>query len=349
MTRVKILTQTATLVSALLVATTPARAFDDATYKGRFAAEYYKAGQLRTLAILPFSGPDGGNFTTALSSELGRATLSDENWFTIKPANTKETDPIRAGKALGVAGVVDGTVITAKLTRTDRTELPDKKDKAAAVSAGGVLCTRVILQYTVHAQIFDVTNGASVYDKTHSAQDGYDLCNGKGQEIPVESNEGLMVSFAKKLTGGPKKDAYTIEFTEDALFQRVRGVIAAKIKDDITPFNKPVSVEFKRRAPEMPKPLQLTFESATPFIKAGQLDRACAIWKLLRNEPAAAASVSLLYNLGACQETLKPDNPAAALELYVKADQLLSKPDKLLSPALKRAQDMLEGQQKIGS
>jgi hypothetical protein len=347
-TRVKILTQTAILVSALLVATTPALAFDDATYKGRFAAEYYKAGQLRTLAILPFSGPDGSNFTAALSSELGRATLSDENWFTIKPANTKETDPIRAGKALGVAGVVDGAVVTAKLTRTDRTELPDKKDKAAG-SATGILCTRIMLQYTVHAQIFDVANGASVYDKTHSAQDGYDLCNGKGQEIPVESNEGLMVSFAKKLTGGPKKDAYTIEFTEDALFQRVRGVIASKIKEDISPLNKPVSVEFKRRAPEMPKPLQMTFESATPYIKAGQLDRACAIWKLLRSEPAAAASVSLLYNLGACQEALKPDNPAAALELYVKADQLLSKPDKLLSPALKRAQDMLENQQKIGS
>ena len=348
MIRVKTVAQMATLASVLLVASTPARAFDDATYKGRFAAEYYKAGQLRTLAIRPFSGPDGSNFTAALSAELGRATLSEENWFTIKPANTKETDPARAGKALGVAGVVDGAVVTAKVTRTDRTELPDKKDKSAG-SAAGVLCTRIMLQYTVHAQIFDVANGASAYDKTHSVQDGYDLCNGKGQEIAVESNEGLMVSLAKKLTGGAKKDAYIIEFSEDALFQRVRGVIATKIKDDITPFNKPVSVEFKRRAPEMPKPLQSTFESATPFIKAGQLDRACAIWKLLRSEPAAAASVSLLYNLGACQETLKPDNPAAALELYVKADQLLSKPDKLLSPALKRAQDMLEIQQKIGS
>jgi hypothetical protein len=56
-----------------------------------------------------------------------------------------------------------------------------------------------------------------------------------------------------------------------------------------------------------------------------------------------------LYNLGACQEAQKPDNPIAALELYVKADQLLSKPDKLLTPALKRAQTMVENQQKIGS
>jgi hypothetical protein len=337
----------AALTGAVLIGAAPALAFDDATYQGRFAAEFYKAGQLRTLAVLPFDGPDGANFTTALSSELGRAMLSGENWFTIKPANIKETDPIKAGKALGVAGIVNGTVLNAKLTRTERTEAPDKKDKSA--DPAGVQCTRIILQYSVRAQIFDIANSATVYDKTHAAQDGYDLCNGKGQEIPVETNEGLAVKFAKAITGGPKKEAYTVEFTEDALFQRVRNVIAGKIKDDITPYNKPVSVEFKRRAPEMPKPLQLTFESATPFVKAGQLDRACAIWKLLRNEPAAATSVSLLYNLGACQEALKPDDPAAALELYVKADQLLSKPDKLLSPALQRSQTMLENQQKIGS
>lgn len=344
-TRTKVLMLLATMASSAAVAVAPARAFDDATYPGRFAAEFYKAGQLRTLAILPFAGPDGASFTTALSSELGRAALSGENWFTIKPTKAGETDPARVGKAVGAAGVVSGTVVNAKLVRTERTEAPDKNDKSGA----GVQCIRNILQYSVRAQILDVENNTAVYDKTHSAQDGFDVCNGKGQEIPVETNEGLMVNFAKKLTGGPKKEAYTVEFTEDALYQRVRTVIANKIMADITPYNKPVSVEFKRRAPEMPKPLQQTFESATPFVKAGQLDRACAIWKLMRSEAAAASSVSLLYNLGACQEAQKPDDPAAALQLYVKADQLLSKPDKLLSPALKRAQDMLENQQKIGS
>ena len=336
------------LASALLLVATPALGFDDATYKGRFAPEFYKAGQLRTLSVLPFSGPDGAEFTTVLSAELGQAMLSGENWFTIKPARTKESDPALAGKALGVAGIVSGNVINAKLTRTDRIE-PAKKGGKSGDEAAGTPCTRIILQYTVRAQVHDVANGATVYDKTHSAQDGYDVCNGKGQAIPDENDPGLAVKFAVAISGKPKKDVFAVDYSEEALFQRVRGVVAGRIRNDITPYNKDVSFELKREARELPKPMQMTFESANPFVKAKQINRACAIWQGLANEPAAATSVSLLYNLGACEEYLTPENPIAALEIYVKADQLLSKPDKLLTPALKRAREMVENQQKIGS
>jgi hypothetical protein len=322
--------------------------YKDAKYQARYAAEYWKAGQLRTLAILPFSGPDGANFTTALSSELAGTQLSGENWFTIKPASTRETDPLRAGKALDVAGIVTGNVVNAKLTRTDRIDPIDKKSKGDP-AATGIPCTRISLQYDVRAQVFDVANGTTAYDKTHSVQDGYDVCNGKGQAIPVETKKGLGIIISDAITGEKKKEAFTVDYTEDALFQRLRKAVADKIIGDIAPYNKEQWVGFKDRAPELPKPLQQTFESAKPFVKAGQLDRACAIWTQLRSEPAAAASVSLLYNLGACQEAQKPDNPIAALELYTKADQLLIKPDKQVAPALKRAQEMVENQQKIGS
>ena len=336
------------LAGAGLVGAAPAHAqaftFKDAKYQARYAAEFWKAGQLRTLAILPFAGPDSANFTTALSSKLAGASLSGENWFTVKPANSKEPDPLRAGKALGVAGAVTGAVLGAKLTRTDRVETEKSKDNPS-----GAACTRISLQYDVRAQVLDVANGITAYDKTHSVQDGYDLCNGKGQAIPDGTKKGWMVGFAEGLTGDKKKQAFTVEYSEDALYQRLRNAVAEKIIADIAPSNREQWVGFKDRAPELPKPLQLTFESAKPFVKAGQLDRACAIWTQLRSEPAAAASVSLLYNLGSCQEALKPDNPISALELYTKADQLLSKPDKMLAPALRRAQTMVENYQKIGS
>ena len=44
-----------------------------------------------------------------------------------------------------------------------------------------------------------------------------------------------------------------------------------------------------------------------------------------------------------------PENPSAALEYYVKADQLLSKPDRLVTEALLRAKTMVDGQRNIGS
>jgi len=339
----------ALLGAAALAAAAPepaqaqAYTYKDAKYQARYAAEYWKAGQLRTLAILPFTGPDSANFTTTVSSELAGATLSGENWFTIKPATTKENDPVRAGKALDVAGVVAGTVLAAKLTRVDRIEPEKTKENPA-----GTPCTRISLQYDVRVQIFDIANGVTAYDKTHSVQDGYDLCNGKGQPIPDGTKKSWVVGLAEGITGEKKKDAFTVEYSEDALYQRLRNAIAEKIITDTAPSNREQWVGFKDRAPELPKPLQITFESAKSFVKAGQLDRACAIWTQLRSEPAAAASVSLLYNLGSCQEALKPDDPISALELYTKADQLLSKPDKMLAPALKRAQIMVENQQKIG-
>ncbi|MBC7505385.1 MAG: hypothetical protein H7267_06640, partial [Sandarakinorhabdus sp.] len=252
---------------------------------------------------------------------------------------------------LDVKGVYNGSVTLAKVTRTDRQEQSnecadgnDCKQKVVRT----ITCTRVVLDYAVNARIVNVATKANVYAKTHVAQDGYDICNGKGQEIVVKENKGWAVSFAEKLTGTPKKDGFVMEFNDEALYQRVRLNIAQKIRKDVAPFNQDVTVEFKRRASELPKPDQVTFESAIPFSKAGRLDRACSIWELMETG-AAATSVSLLYNLGACQEALVPENPSAALEYYVKADQLLSKPDKLVTEALLRAKKMVDGQRNIGA
>ena len=337
---------------ALLAGTSPARAFEDATYKGRFPAEFYEAGRLRSVAVVPFSGPDGANLTKTLATELKAVQLNGDPWFTVKTADGTEADPVRAGQALGVKGVYTGTVITAKLTRTDRTEQSgdcDDTGKCKKSDGPPITCTRVVLDYQVNARIIDVTTKAQVYAKTHNAGAGYDICNGKKKEVEVVEDKGAAVRFAEWLTGKKKVDDCAVRCTDEGLYERARASVADAIIKDVAPRNESVSVEFKRRASELPKPQQVVFESGTPFIKAGRLDRACSIWEVLSSEPAAATSISLLYNLGVCQEVLVPENPGAALEYYVKADQLTIKPDKLVSAALLRAQTMVENQKKIGS
>ncbi len=355
-----------TLGAMALIVAVPAQAFDDAIYKGRFAAQYYEAGQLRTLSVLPFSGPDGDNFAKALAGEMRSVQLNEDQWYTVKAPDGVDKaqalavatggdntgNAVAIGKKLDSKAIYTGTVQQARVSRTDRnevtTECADGTD-CKKKEPRSIVCTRIVLEYAVAARIINVASGATVYSKNHAAQDGYDVCNGKGQDIKVEENDGLAVKFAKALTGGPKKAGFAVEFTEDALFQRVRANISQKIRADVSPSNKPLAVEFKRRATELPKPQQVTFESATPFIKADRLDRACSIWEVMESDPAAATSISLLYNLGVCQEALVPENPSAALEYYVKADQLTIKPDKLVSAALLRAKEMVENQKKIGS
>ncbi|KAB7648266.1 hypothetical protein [Polymorphobacter fuscus] len=339
------------LAIALVTATTPALAFDDARYKGRFPAEFYEAGRLRSVAVLPFAGTDGANLTKALVTELKGVQLNNDPWFSVKTADGSETDPARAGQALGVKGVHVGNVVTAKLTRTDRSEQSTECDGAVDCKKGEVrtiTCTRVVLDYQVNARIVDVATKASVYARSHTANAGYDICNGKKKEVAIIEDKGAAVRMAEWLTGKKTVDDCAVRCTDDGLYEKARADIARAIVKDVAPYNKDVSVEFKRRAEELPKPDQKTFESGTPFIKADRLDRACSIWEVMETGPAAT-SVSLLYNLGVCQEALVPENPSAALEYYVKADQLTSKPDKLVSAALLRAQTMVEAQKKIGS
>ena len=361
------------LVSTLIltVIATSASAFEDARYKGRFPAEFYEAGRLRTLAVLPFAGTDGGNFAKALATEMRSAQLNGEPWFTVKsaegaaaaaggaaalaagpvPTNEESADAVRAGAKLDAKAIYFGNVSMAKITRTDRseqtTECADGADCKTKVPRN-IVCTRVTLDYVVNARIVNVATKALVYAKSHVAQDGFDICNGKGMEIAVKDTKGWAVTFAEKLTGTPKKADFVMEFTEDALYQRIRLNISQKIRTDVAPFNKDVIVEFKRRASELAKADQIIFESGVDFSKAGRLDRACSIWEVMESGPAAS-SISLLYNLGVCQEALVPENPSAALEYYVKADQLLIKPDKLVTEALQRTKKMVDGQRNIGA
>jgi hypothetical protein len=348
---------TCILALALMVAA-PAAAVDhiknlrsgDASYQGRLAAEFHEAGRLRSAAVVPFAGADGGNFSRALASALGGVKLNGEPWFTVQTG--EGADPLAAAKALGAKAVYSGVVANARLTRTDRSEAAancDTSGKCKPTGGPPVTCTRVTIDYQVNAKVSEVATARAVYNKAHTANAGYDICNGKKQVVAVIEDKGAAVRAAEWLTGKKKVDDCAVACTDDGLFEKARAAVAAAIVNDVAPFNETVEVEFKRRASELPKANQATFESAVPFIKARRLERACSIWELLSSEPAAATSISLLYNLGVCQEVQVPENPAAALEYYVKADQLTIKPDKDVSEAVLRAQMMVRNQQKIGS
>ena len=114
--------------AALTFSASAAHAFEDARYQGRFAAEFYEAGQFRSIGIATFAGTDGANFSKALATEMRAVQLNSEAWFTVKSGNNAAqsgenvADAVRAGKATDVKAVFAGTVTTAKISRTDRTE-----------------------------------------------------------------------------------------------------------------------------------------------------------------------------------------------------------------------------------
>ena len=109
----------------------------------------------------------------------------------------------------------------------------------------------------------------------------------------------------------------------------------------VAPYNKDIEVALKDKAGTFSKPDGTQFENAVAFANAGRMDRACSTFETLYAGEANKGNISLLYNMGVCQEVLLPDEPAAALEYYAKADQLLSRPDKLVSDAYVRMKGMV--------
>lgn len=359
---------TLSIVAALsLILADTALAGDSIPYEGRFPAKYPEASKLTEVAVLPFTGADGPAFTSALAAELQSATLDGQQLFSVKTPDGLTGKPkagaktsseaaiaIRWGQNLGVKAVYIGEVTSAKITKTNRTEQrttcaePDGLFKCKRQETKNITCTRVVVDYSVTPRAINVATGAVVYSEIVSDQGSYDICDGR----PVPVNASLadtwqtLKSSWHTLTGPSTANAPTDEYTEESLLLRVRTRVAEKVRRQVAPYNAVVMVTFKKKAPELSKADQARFKSGVDFSQAGRLDRACSIWEMM-NSGGAANSVSLLYNLGVCQEALLPDDPNAALEYYAKADQLLSKPDKLVSDAYLRTKRMVEAQRSI--
>ncbi|MDG2528924.1 hypothetical protein [Caulobacter endophyticus] len=367
---------TATLLwtFALISIAGAAQAADTVRYEGRFAAKFPEAAKLNQIAVLAFTGPDGGNFSAALAAELQSAVLDGQQVFSVKTmegltgdGKAPTTKPgvevaaaIRSGNKLGAQAVYIGEVTSAKISRANRTEQrsycaePDGFLKCKRQATRNVSCTRIVVDYAVAPRAINVSTGAIVYSQTIVDQGSYDICDGQTQAV----NQNLGDTFRGlgqqlRSLAGPSSNSQgdapqqPAVMTEDALVSQVRNRVAEKVRRQVAPYNQIVNVTFKRKAPELPKGDQERFKSAGEFGDIGRLDRACGIWESIAASPAAANSVSLLYNLGVCQEALLPDDPNAALEYYAKADQLLSKPDKLVSDAYVRTKRMVDAQRSI--
>jgi hypothetical protein len=311
--------------------------------------------------VLPFTGPDGAEFTEALTSALQDAKLDGQPYFSLKsadnisapspPAATKggrnrrgtggasaTTDKeiaqaIQIGRRLGVQAVYTGRVTTADVTGGPY-KLP--------VKTGGETtyrdCFKSTGQYGVTPKLIRVDTGAVVYAESITQAETYDYCGGDGT---------LSGNLATVFTNALFKKKKSVELqTPEGVRAKMRADAAAKVRLQVAPYNQTLQIEFKRSAKDVPKADREQFANAIAFADAARLDRACSIFETMKTE-ANAANVTLLFNLGACQEALLPDEPSAALAYYARADELLSRPDKMISEAYLRLKAMVSGDRAI--
>lgn len=342
----------AVLSTCLALAPIHAQAGKTAQYSGRFAAKYAEVAQAGSVGVLRFKGRDGEVFAASLTASLQSAEIDGQQLLAVKPiegmnfksAQDMSTAEIAAavqlGRKLGVKVVMTGLISTAAVTSSDftRTESVCLKSKGLfkceQAAPRTVQCTKYSGQYTVTPKAVRVADSALIYSETLSAQDSFTTCGGQVQAETVQE----MFSGLGALVGrGPSTPVRAA--SPEELLDRMRAKVVEQIRQHIVPYNKTVTVTFRDETNQLSKPAQANLKNALDFAQAGRLDRACSILETMMDD-STRENVTLLYNLGVCQEVLLPEDPSAALEYYAKADQLLTKPDKLVSAAYLRTKAM---------
>ncbi|MEW8561619.1 MAG: hypothetical protein DBP03_09805 [gamma proteobacterium symbiont of Ctena orbiculata] len=287
--------------------------------QARFPAAYPDATALKRISVLGFKGSDGIGFADQLTAELKAANLDGQLIFAVmsKDMIKGRTGDIKTamshGRALGVQGVYYGQVdklnIVSRNWKQERTKCLEYKNffKCKKSKKIKVTCHEQLATYTAQPKLVNVLTGDIVYTESISSSSKNQYCSDSGRKYSKAEFNALL-----------RKD------------------VAAKVRRRVAPFNGVFNVQLKNDTKGLAGQDKDKFSSGLSFSDAGQMDRACAIWQELSAlSRESNNNISLVYNLGVCAEVVADYD--RALELYSKADSMLTAPDKLISGAKERA------------
>lgn len=297
-------------------------------------AQVPEATSLKTVAVLPFDGPNGAAVGAELESTLTQVKVGDKAFFAVierqkveqvtnelalgQGGLVNEATAAKAGNLLGAKGIFTGTVQQSRMQSRNYTKegLCKRSTSAGCVEREMISCNTRTMTLSITPKLIDVESGRLVYSRSLNANPTVDRC----------SND----------IGAPKPDA--------VMEQEARAQISKMIAADIAPHYVTVAIELMDdedgiKSAGNKKDLKQGLE----FAGAQRMDRACPIWKsAAKEEPKSPA---LHFNLGVCAES--DGNLQEALTTYQKADKLLSKPDKRLGTAIDRVKGRLADVEKL--
>lgn len=305
--------------------------------QARFPAAYPEAARIQKISVLEFQGPDGMAFSNQLTSELKSANLDGQLIFSVisqdviragssirSTAGARNlTAAMSYGRRLGVQGVYYGVVspmtVQSRSWQEDRTKCLEYKSflKCKREQKSRVNCYEQLATYTAQPKLVNVQTGSVVYTESVTSAVKNQYCTDKGRQ-----------------------------YSNAELAAHLRTDVAKKVRRKVAPYNAIFNVKLKNDTKGLSAPAVEKFNSGLAFSEAGQMDRACAIWQELSAvSPESNNNISLLYNLGVCAEVVADYD--RAIELYSRADAMLTTPDQVVSGARERALRLKSGQNSI--
>ncbi len=287
---------------------------------------------IKKIAVLPFKGDK--SITYVIEAKLNNITINGKKYFqlvsrteldkVLSEVNFQESGlaekVVEYGKILGVQGIITGFakpsywINSFKEKRQKCIRYEDHKCKAYRDVY--VLCKRIKAQYVLIPKILKIPTGEIVYSREIKKSDYSKYCYGDHTQ-PVS-----YLDMIDRL-----KEEAVNEFIEDIAPHQT--VISIKFKDDDDDIKD-------RKAKEL-------FNKGLEFLENQDLEKACQFFEKAYQK--YSDSISILYNLGACQEI--KGNLKEALEYYTKAYDKLSKPDKDIQNAIYRVKTRIKEREKL--
>jgi len=303
----------------------------------RIPAKSAAAAALKRIAVVPFAGADGRDFADLVRAELQSATLDGAPYFTVinnealsassgvsGSSTAAITELARLGSQSGVEAIYYGNVqggnVNTTTTQQSRTRcleyegfLNCKREQAYMAT-----CYKTIASFSATPQVVNVATGTVAYSQTLTDSAEYFYCD----------------------------DIQPLK-TRDALIAEARASVLKQLRQAVSPYTQEVSLSYKSRADDISDRAQADqFKNAAAFARAGQIDRACAMWRELAPGDQTA-SLSLLFNLGVCAEAVG-DYPRA-VALFSQAEARQTRPDRSIFQARQRAQTALERERAVNA
>jgi len=320
------------------------------------------------VAIMPFTGDErwARPVTAAFEEAMTTARVNGKPFYTVverarirqildeiilgQQGIIDDSTAAQAGRMLGAKTVIFGSVTEAAAEdtgiRESRSEcLKWKKKRSDLERLLGLGCVKSRKYYipcvirsgrfAVAFKVVDVETGTVRFsDQLYGKTKEWKMCNEKSRISQREDEIDIIRGVLFGGGGGslPSKD----QVIRIAMSGALDGVGRS-----IAPYVHPVDITFKGPDDHSPEWVQKRIENGLEWVKNNRADRACEMWQEAYSR--CNDSVSLLYNLGVCKEI--SGDLQGALEMYRKADRMLSNPDPDVSDGIIRVKRRLRNQQ----
>ncbi len=309
-------------------------------------AEYHEASLTKTVAVMPFAGPDGQAVAAEFEAVLGGINIDEKQYFTVvdRSAIDKTVSELKLGQSglvdagtaakigdlVGAQGIYTGVVTQSawndsryQETRQECAAREIKRDARGKLTEGSciswrsrpVSCIRRVATFACSPKLIEVRTGKVLY--THNL---------------TGSADAAACQDGRPLPGGPE------------LLDKAQEQVKAQFRKDIAPHY------VTRQITLMDDTAGMTSTEAKDRLKQGleyadkgRMDQACEHWGTARVLSPNAPSV--LYDLGVCAESRGDFD--AALGLYREADRQLGKPEDRITLALGRMNEAIKNRKKL--